>query len=144
MTLKRYWLGISAVIVALALAMLFVDHVPPQAQTLTSMQVLKRRILRYAKAHDALPVALESTTPIDGFVNRTQDAWKNEILFDSSQFPIVTLRSLGRDGAPGGKDDDADITRSFITRDALGKWSEELIRWETLAATSCCESQPHR
>jgi hypothetical protein len=44
-----FLVGVAGMVV---LSGLFVDHIPPRAMTVTRMQALKRRVLRYAQGHD--------------------------------------------------------------------------------------------
>ncbi len=97
--------------------------------TATRMQVLKRRVLRYAQSHSELPKSLAALPTMKGYDSSVQDGWKRDIVFEVSASDVVSFRSLGRDGAVGGSGEDADIVRSFPARDSQGKWSDEMMEW---------------
>jgi hypothetical protein len=121
-------LAIVAVVVA-ALAVSFVDRIPPRALTATRMQVLKRRVLQYAHTHGELPSSLAVLPKMEGYDSSIRDGWKRDIIFEVSASSGVSFRSSGRDGIVGGSGEDADIVRSFSARDAQGRWSDEMVDW---------------
>ena len=118
--------AVAAVIVSEAVFV--VDSIPPRALTATRMQVLKRRVLQYARAHGELPRSLVDLPAVEGYDGSIRDGWSRTILFEVSS-NLVTFRSLGRDGIPGGSGDDMDMVRSFPARDAQGQWCDEMIGW---------------
>jgi hypothetical protein len=107
----------------------FVDVIPPRALTVTRMQVIKRRALRYAQEHGELPPSLTALPSMDGYDNSILDGWKKPIMYESATSGIVTFRSYGRDGKRGGEGEDADIMRSFPARNDRNKWNDELVDW---------------
>lgn len=115
--------------VAAVLASCVVDHIPPRSLTATRMQVLKRRVLRFAQAHGELPKSLAELPTMKGYDNSVRDGWERNIIFEVPTSGVVTFRCLGRDGASGGAGEDADIIMSFSARDAQGKWSDESVEW---------------
>lgn len=66
---------------------------------------------------------------MEGYDSSIQDGWKRDIVFEVSASGVVSFHSLGRDAAPGGSGEDADIVRSFHVRNAQGKWSDEMVEW---------------
>ena len=128
--MKRVLILFGAVAAVIVSAAVFVvdSNIPPRALTASRMQVLKRRVLQYARAHGELPRSLVDLPAIEGYDGGIRDGWRRTILFEVSS-NVVTFRSLGRDGAPGGSGDDTDIVRSFPARDAQGRWSDEVITW---------------
>jgi hypothetical protein len=42
----------------------------------------------------------------------------------------ITMTSYGRDGIPGGTDEDADMIAVFSFKTETGVWSDELCKWE--------------
>jgi hypothetical protein len=86
-------------------------------------------VLRYAQAHGQLPASLAALPPMEGYDSSVQDGWKRDIVFEVSASGVVSFRSLGRHAAVGGSGEDADIVRSFPSRDAQGNWSNEMVEW---------------
>jgi len=119
---------LAGVVGLVGLSGLFVDHIPPHAITVTRMQLLKRRVLQYARSHDRLPASLTALPPMEGYGGRIQDGWQRDIIFEVSGDAIV-FRSLGRDGAVGGSGEDADIVRSVASNDGQGRWNSEFVDW---------------
>ncbi len=115
-------------ILVIAVAFLFVDWIPPQALTHTHMHTTKRRILRYASAHEALPTSLDQLPRIEGYTNEDTDGWGRPILW-RSEGDEVTLISYGRDGAPGGVGEDVDMIGVFGTKTSDGRWTDEFCEW---------------
>jgi hypothetical protein len=104
---KRAVLGIVAAAGAVVAAgFLLVDKIPPQAITHMNMHMMKRRILRYAAAHDAVPQTVEELPHIEGFADDVADGWGRPIFWriDGDE---VSLISYGRDNKPGGSGEDA-------------------------------------
>ena len=93
------------------------------------MWVLKRRILQFAHSHGELPHTLTALPEMQGYDTSTRDEWGRDIVFEVSTSGIVTLRSLGRDGVVGGSGNDADMIGSFPSRDADGRWNDEMVQW---------------
>jgi hypothetical protein len=119
-------LGIVAAVVAVWL--LLVDTVPPQSLHHVHMHMMKRCILRYASAHDALPTSVDQLPRIEGFTNEVTDGWGRAI-FWRVEGNEVTLISYGRDGAPGGSGEDADMIGVFNTKTPDGRWADEFCEW---------------
>jgi hypothetical protein len=92
------------------------------------MHVMKRRILRYAAVHDALPTSLDQLPRIEGFANEVTDGWGRPILW-RVEGDEVTLVSYGRDGVPGGTGEDTDMVGVFRAKTADGRWADEFCEW---------------
>lgn len=118
--------GLTAALVA-ALVLL-ADTVPPRSMTHGNMHMMKRRMLRYAAAHDSLPTSTDQLPHIEGHVNAVTDGWGRPILWRVVG-DEVTLTSYGRDGVPGGAGEDADMVGVFRARAADGRWAGELCEW---------------
>jgi hypothetical protein len=93
------------------------------------MQVIKRRILRYASTNGTLPTALDQLPRMEGYDNEVVDAWGKPIDLHIKD-DKVTLTSYGRDGMPGGTGDDADMVGVFKAKTATGAWADELCNWD--------------
>ena len=122
-------LSILAVVAVILAGLTLVDWIPPRALTHTHMHVMKRRILRYAASHDALPTSLEQLPYFDGFDNSVTDGWRRPILW-KVEGDQVTLTSYGRDRTPGGFGEDADMVGVFGARTPNGRWADELCEWQ--------------
>jgi hypothetical protein len=108
---------------------LFVTRVPPRSHTAGAMHMMKRRMLRYASAHNAAPTTLHQLPSIDGYLNDTIDGWRRPIEWKADG-DKVTFISLGRDGKSGGVDEDADMVGVFFMKDSNGQWADEFREWE--------------
>ena len=111
------------------MAFILVDAIPPRSRIAAHMMGLKRRILQYAHSHGELPHSLTGLPEMQGYDNSIRDGWRRDIILEISSSGIVTLRSLGRDGAVGGSGEDADMIGSFPSRDEQGRWSDEVVHW---------------
>ena len=108
---------------------MFVETIPARDATYTTMAVFKYRILVYARLHGQLPADLSVVPSRPGFTDRNSDAWGRKILYQADSSGMVTLKSLGRDGAPGGTGKDTDIVCAFASRDREGKWNDPVVAW---------------
>ena len=118
---KRTWISAGIAFVAvLCLAVFLADVIPPRNLTRTRIGTLKRKILLFVSEFHRLPAGLaELPRPVD-YNNKTTDGWGNQIYHSYDTNGIVTLRSFGSDGRPGGTGDAADIQISFPTKGADG------------------------
>ena len=123
------WLWLIAALALVGVAMLFVDTIPPHSVTHLSMHMGKRRVLRYALEHGSLPSALGDTEPIEGFHSSIKDGWGDPLDYRVDTNGLVTFRSLGKDGRPGGVGDDTDMVGTFPAKKADGSWSDEFVDW---------------
>lgn len=105
------------VIIVIALGVVgfaFVEEVPPEALTRTSMTVIEVRIRDYVAAHHRLPDNLSDLPKlIDNRSESIVDGWGRPIQYEEDG-QTVTLLSLGKDGRPGGAGLDTDIKATFI------------------------------
>ncbi len=130
----------SMTLMASALSMLFlgvvmtcVHTIPPQTSARKVLSVARRRVIRYAREHNRLPATLAETSPFPGRDEPLADAWGRALGYSFDSMGVVTLQSLGADGAPGGSGDDRDLIGVFAARQPDGSWSdvpEKWIRWE--------------
>lgn len=128
--MKRLIIILSlATAVAVVSVLFLAEPIPPRSRTVTNMWVLKRRVLRFAHAHNELPESLTVLPVMDSYNNIVKDGWRRDIIFEVSTSGIVTFRSFGRDGVTGGSGEDADIVRSFPSRGPHGEWSDEMVQW---------------
>lgn len=126
---KSIWLLLIATLAIVGIAMLFVDTIPPHSMTDLSMQMCKRRVLRFAREHGKLPSSLSETKPIEGYHSSMKDGWGVVLDYGFDSNGVVTLRSLGKDRAAGGIVNDVDMIGTFPSKEADGSWSGEFVEW---------------
>lgn len=97
-----------------------VDRIPPQALTDTAMTETFVRIEMFMKEHGKTPPNLAVLPTREGYANRTTDAWGRELQYTVDDTGIITLRSLGADGKPGGDGLNKDNVRRYRTRNPDG------------------------
>jgi hypothetical protein len=105
------------------------EKVPPNSLTAGSMHMCKRRVLRYAREHNRLPLSLSETMPIKGYNSSIKDGWGVVLEYSYDTNGIVCFRSLGKDRKMGGSGDNLDMTRFFPARSSGGSWSDEFVGW---------------
>ena len=127
---RSTWITLTATLLLVGFSLLFVDTVPPRSKTAGAMHMAKRRILRYASAHNALPNSLAQTAEIPGYDNSLKDGWGRALLYRVATNGDVILTSLGKDNKVGGANDDADMTGIFSSRKPDGSWSDEAVEWK--------------
>jgi hypothetical protein len=111
----------------------------PDSGTSTTMAVMKRRVLHYAKGNGKLPNAVDQLPLLEGFHQGTDDEWGGKILMQIDG-NTVRLVSYGRDKKPGGTGADLDLVAVFDAKTAEGEWANEdndfqwkehfAIRWD--------------
>jgi hypothetical protein len=121
---------VVALVVFYFVGELFVTRIPPRSHTHAAMHMMKRRILRYASAHNAAPTTLDQLPFIDGYHNDTVDGWRRPIDWKADG-DKVTFISLGRNGKSGGVGEDADMVGVFLMKNSNGHWADEFSDWET-------------
>jgi hypothetical protein len=109
---------------------LYVENcaIPAGDLTVTRMHAMKRRVIRFAKAHGHLPATVDELPEIQGFDDSVYDGWWRKITMtvDGSR---VTFTSLGRDNRPGGTGENADVIGTFDARREDGSWQDEFVEW---------------
>lgn len=121
--------GVVGVGCSLGVVSQLVSHISPRDLTLTNMQHTKRRIHRYATTNDSLPTTAGQLAPMAGYDNDSNDAWGRSIIWRVDG-DTVTMTSYGRDGKPGGTDEDEDLIGVFRAKTDDGRWADELDRWQ--------------
>ncbi|QDU86603.1 Bacterial type II secretion system protein G [Planctomycetes bacterium Pla163] len=91
-------------------------EIPPAAQTESALTETLQRLDMFAATHGRLPAVLSELADRHGHANRTVDGWGNPLQYSVDADGILTLRSLGSDGAPGGQRLAADVERRLRTR----------------------------
>lgn len=96
----------------LAFAFIFADTIPDRAVTPTAILGTSNRIETYLNEHKELPPRLDALAESDGG-KVPVDLWKRTLVYEIGPDGSFTLGSLGRDGQPGGRGEDADQLRRF-------------------------------
>jgi hypothetical protein len=103
-------------LLALTFALSWANRIPPVSMTRTAMTETLVRINLYAETNKALPSSLDVLPKREGYANRTTDGWKRPLQYTVTGDGVITLRSLGADGKPGGEGDNADVSESYRSR----------------------------
>jgi hypothetical protein len=119
----------AALLAMLALAMLLVDVVPAGAKTLGSFYRLREAVILHALKHNALPDDFAQLDFVKREPDRLKDEWGRQIEIEITPEHVVTLRSLGSDGKPGGIGAAADIVGAFRLVEDNGKWGDPSGEW---------------
>jgi hypothetical protein len=123
---KRIIIACCAVAGVVVLALAFVDVAPEGSKTIGRMERLRRAIVEHAARTGNIPASLNElqVSPDD-----RADEWRRPFTYLVDK-GAVTLRSYGRDGAPGGDHADADITGVFMLRKTDQGWRDpDPLRW---------------
>ena len=89
---------ILATVTGLSACLFFcsIHFIPPYDKTLTTMIVIKKRIIEYAQANNKLPETLEQLPEKHGFENSIEDAWGKKILYSyETDTGNIVLKSCG-------------------------------------------------
>jgi len=108
------WAGVFAGVLLVAFLLFSATtRIPPEAITRTRFRVLEARIRQnVAQGQDVNSLEIKTLPKAPSKDNSTTDGWDNPIVMrvDGS---TITLTSYGKDGKPGGTDQDADISYRF-------------------------------
>jgi hypothetical protein len=116
-------------ILTLVFAFSFVDRITPLEMTRTAMGETFVRISLYAERHKALPPSLDVLPKREGYENRTTDGWNRPLQYTVASDGVITLKSFGADGKPGGDAKNADISESYRSRKPDGSLWAGLPMW---------------
>ncbi len=102
----------------------------PEETTRNNMVDTFARIREYMVKHRDYPKDLSVLPKVDDRSDETTDGWGRPLIFSVDQSGIITLKSLGRDGKPGGKKKaDADIRRRYWTKNRDGSLNVDDEFW---------------
>ncbi len=119
--------GASLIVILFALPAVFPGRVPPAKITRQRMAYDRVRILEYGRVHGKLPPDLSvlPRLPLKPEADHYfEDGWRRRLVYEVDSSGIVALKSLGRDGLPGGTGEDAGIVFRFPSHGADGNWIE--------------------
>lgn len=89
--------------------------IPPVDDTVTTMDTICARMNMYMALHKgAMPLSLDALPRRPGYHDVLEDGWGRKIVgtYDPNS-KVMTLRSLGKNGVPGGVGENADITMTI-------------------------------
>jgi hypothetical protein len=81
------------------------------------MDAISERVDTFVSIHHKLPISLDELPQLSGIDNGVVDSWGRRIGYKVTEEHLYTLTSLGKDGLPGGKREDADISKAFTPRE---------------------------
>jgi hypothetical protein len=81
------------------------------------MLAISERVDSFVSVRHKLPVSLDKLPQLSGIDNGIVDSWGRPIVYKATEEHLYTLTSLGKDGLPGGKGEDADISKAFTPRE---------------------------
>jgi hypothetical protein len=106
-------------------------RVPLDKQTMLTISTTVLQTQRYIREHGSPPPALSAIPERRTDVGAMKDAWGRELLYDVGMDGVVTIRSYGADGKPGGSGLDRDIICRFRSRNADGSpVSDDVPTWD--------------
>jgi hypothetical protein len=91
---------------------LFVTRISPDDLTRSAMTETVVRIGMHLQQRSILPNSLGALPIRQGYANRTKDGWGRALIYNTDEGGF-SLASLGKDGLPGGSDEDADIFTQY-------------------------------
>jgi hypothetical protein len=99
-----------------AFAIASCTRITPVEMTDTAIGETFFRIHIYAQKYGAVPASLDVLPKRQGYANQTTDGWGRPLEYRVRPDGTITLTSYGRDGMPGGRGDDADVSVSYHTK----------------------------
>ena len=118
----------TLVLVVVGLTLKWVDRIPAPALTASTMHVVRRRLLSFAREHGRAPESLHDLPDVHGLTARLDDGWGRPLGLEVRGGEVV-LTSLGRDGRGGGRGADRDLVGIFALRGPDGSWSDDDTDW---------------
>jgi Type II secretion system (T2SS), protein G len=95
-----------------ALSTCLVERIPPRSMTTGAMTETRFRMEMYLQEEKDLPKSLEVLPLRENHMNLTTDAWRRPLIYTVEEGGFE-LKSLGKDGVPGGNGDDEDIVMHY-------------------------------
>lgn len=101
-------------------ALLSCTVMTPIDVTYTAILETAYRIHLYTKVNGILPPSLEVLPILENHINRTVDGWNRPLNYELTPNGLISLKSLGRDGLPGGNGEDKDIVAHCSGKNEMG------------------------
>jgi hypothetical protein len=98
------------------------DMIPVRAQTDARMGKLEFLILDYFNSFHKFPTQLSELSKVGPYKEYCKDEWGYPILYSVDANGIVLLKSLGKDGLEGGKNEDEDMELYFKIKNGDISW----------------------
>jgi len=111
--------GAGALVVILFALLVKALMIPTGIITQGCIITIKLQIEEYEKDHGELPDNLDGFRNFNKNRDITKDEWGRRIIYNVDSQDSITLKSLGRDGKPGGKGKNCDIILRFKTGDPV-------------------------
>lgn len=86
--------------------------ITPVEMTHTAIGETFYRVHLYGKQHHKIPRSFDVLPVREGYANQTTDGWDRKLILEIKEGKVITITSYGKDGKPGGKGEDADISES--------------------------------
>lgn len=93
--------------------------ITPVEMTHTAIGETFVRINIYTQENNKIPETLNMLTKRENYINKITDGWDKELLYTIND-NVISLTSYGKDGINGGKDENADITKSYFYKKPNG------------------------
>src|SRR6185436_15963047 len=103
-------------VLALAVAFCFVHRITPSEMTRTAIVETFVRFNLYGETNNTLPTSLAVLPKREGYINRTTHGWNRPLQYTVTDDGVITLKSFGADGKPGGAGKNADIAQSYRSK----------------------------
>ena len=132
----------AAIIIATVCSSCCLDVITPVQMTHTAITETFVRMNLYAQQNHAIPTSLAILPKRKGYANRTTDGWNRPLLLETDNEGVLTLRSYGKDGKPGGTGDDEDISTSYQAKHKEGTLWIGDAKWIVRALTKTKDPQP--
>ena len=93
-----------------------------------AMEMLKHRVMKHVRSGGRVPISLEQLPSQPGCMDSNVDGWgrKMELRFENRRATVI---SYGRDGKPGGTDDDEDIVGDFDATPEKDAGEDDAKEW---------------
>ena len=121
---KKRLLFLVSILALIIVAALYLGHIcaiPPTSATVTAITDCAVRTQLFYQSNDALPSSLRSLPKRKGYANAIVDGYGRELIFEVRADRLVFI-SYGKDGVPGGTDENADIEVHYMTHKPDGSF----------------------
>jgi len=108
------WAPLITVIIAGLLIMVWLNiRIPADVDTRSRLFFWAVQIHDYVELNGKIPGKLSSIPKREGYDNSVKDGWGRALLYSHDEDGTITITSYGKDGKPGGKGDNEDMSVSY-------------------------------